>query len=199
MQTPGMIGIVFILYCLGFIHNIRPKTFEAINLILPYAVLIPSIFILLYMSVIGYATKSSRYFTYIMWSVLAAIVAFALIFSLDSNSELYYERFAFGRTQKVYIFHLLASIIAWVAYFALAFWGVAYGALNHQRWMLNCNVILIGIGAFTRFIDLVGSMMDAGIAFIICGIFLFVIGFALEKWRRKLIASATTKGEGYDY
>lgn len=195
MQTPAMIGLIFILYCFGFLHYMRPSESEVTHFLIPYLVLLPSALMLVYLTIKNYHVRSGRYFTYIMWGILATIVLFSLVSVIDNGHNLNIKRDAFGITVKTYILPLIVSVLAWISYFAIAFWGVIHGALNHHRWMLNCNVVLIGVGAFTRFIDLVGSMMDTGIAFIICGIFLFAIGFALERWRRRLIANAENKGE----
>ncbi len=92
-----------------------------------------------------------------------------------------------GRLRNIYFLPLIISILSWITYFGLSVWGVFYGALNHRRSILNISILFLGIGIFTRFIDLIERMMPTGMMFISCGILLFVIGFALEKWRKNLI------------
>ncbi len=193
LQTPGMIILVFGSYLFGFSHNFGDIHFPKEIHILPYTVLLLAIISGVYLFIKNKQNRFDQYFILAIGANIVPVLLICTAFLFGFNSNSYFEHFSFGWTHKIYYLPLLMSISAWIGYFAFAFWGVIFGALNHHRWMLNCNIILIGIGVFTRFIDLVGNMMDTGMMFIVCGLFIFAIGFGLEKWRRKLIAHSLIK------
>lgn len=188
LQVPGMVGVVFWLFFFGFSHNFGPSSFNGGNIQVTLLPLIPAIIMIVYLWFKNFRKTDERYFLAVMTCTLLTIVVTLLVLTYGVDENAYFKHFSFGRTEKIYFFPLAVSIVAWVAYFGLCFWGVVYGALQQKRWMLNCSIILIGIGIFTRFIDLMGDMMDTGSMFILCGLLLVAIGFVLEKWRRKLIA-----------
>jgi uncharacterized membrane protein len=197
IQTPAMIALVFGLYAFGFSHNagyIRLP--EEVNII-SYTIALFAVAACVYLY-FNSKKNFDRYFLLAVGFNLIILLLLCSAFMFDLGREDHFKHFSFGWTRKIYYLPLIVSVLSWIGYFALAFWGVIYGSLNHHRWMLNCNIILIGVGVFTRFIDLVGNMLDTGIMFIVCGILLFAIGFALEKWRRKLIANAKMQGAEYD-
>lgn len=187
LQTAGMICLVGFLYFLGFYHNSNRSSLEMNSITLIGLIpMIPAIAMLAHsFNDSRNNTKMERYFLLAMICA-AATVALAIIVPLIASV------IGTGKISSVLfsIMLLITSISAWVSYFALAFFGVIHGALSHDRWLLNSSVFLVGFGIFTRFIDLIGGMFDTGIMFILCGILLFLVGYKLEKWRRKLIAQA---------
>lgn len=191
LQVPGMIGVMLWLYIYGFTHEASPRWFKGDG----DGVLILVLLLALTVALLGYqwfrsAARRERYFLLGLGvGVLAVLLLIAVGFA-GSSLQGHYEHNAFGRMDKVYYLPFFVSLAAWVSYFALALWGVVYGALQHQRWMLNCSVLLVGIGIFTRFMDLLASMMDTGLLFVASGVVLLGLGFGLEKWRRRLIAQA---------
>ena len=190
LQVPGMIGAVIWLYYFGFTHDMGAYSFsETGNILMPFTVLLAALVMAgaLWRNSVG---REVRQFLMTLFAAASTLLLLLTTIYLGVDKEAYLEHFAFGWTKKIYILPLLVSVSAWVAYFALTFWGVIYGALHHRRWVLNTNVILLGIGIFTRFIDLIGSMFNTGLAFIVFGLALVGIGFILEKWRRKLISRA---------
>jgi uncharacterized membrane protein len=192
-KTPGAIGLVGSAYFLGFTHSfIRYQKPEGELVLFAFLPFIVSLCIGGYLLLINKDEKANRYFLGAIGVYLLTLVAWLVMHSTGVDKESYFTYFNFNHPRKIYYFPLLVSVLAWISYFAIAFWGVIYGALHHKRWMLNCNILLIGIGIFTRFIDLMGSMMDTGLMFIGSGVLLLVIGFAMEKWRRKLIENAKT-------
>lgn len=195
LQTPGMIGVICSMYLFGFSHNFSYIRFSYGNLIMPFLTLLPAIALGMYLLLTNQTNKALRYLIIALGSSIVTILLILFAFVVGVHQYGYIEYLSFGWTKHVYYLPLLISVSAWVAYFGLAFWGVIYGALNQKRQMLNSNITLIGIGIFTRFIDLVGKMLDTGLMFVICGLVLFAIGFALEKWRRKLIARTQQSGE----
>ncbi len=193
LQPPGIIGLIGWSYFFGFAHNFRKYNFPDDVSILPIIVLSVASIVGIYLFKTNKSDKASKYFILAIGANILTIALLLITFAVGIDDNSYFEHFSFGWTEKKYYLPLLISLSAWIGYFAIAFWGVIYGALNHHRWMLNCNIMLVGAGVFTRFIDLVGDMMDTGVMFIVCGLFLFAIGFGLEKWRRKLIAQAEEK------
>ena len=189
LKIPGILGLFSFLYFFGFSHNFRPQTFEGndTTIMLPLILIILSTIMLVYLWLQNKANKDIRYWLIAMGCSVSTLtlVVYTIYSSVDPMS--FQEKFHFGWNKKVYFLPMMISIIAWISYFILAFWGVIYGALHHKRALLNFSVVLIGIGIFTRFLDLMGSMMDTGMLFIACGLVFFLLGSALEKWRRKLI------------
>ncbi len=189
IQVPGVIFLMGWLYALGFAHHYTQ--IHLINMLLPLLVLIPAIIIGAYLWINNYNDKEERHFlTAIACAILTLIITF-FISNMATDQQNFFEISNFGHTRKIYILPLIISISAWISYFGLALWGVIYGALNHKRTLLNASVFTLGVGIFTRFIDLISGMMNAGAMFIICGISLVAIGFTLEKWRKNLIQEAS--------
>ena len=194
LQVPAMIILVIGLYIAGFSHNFGYMRFpDKLNLI-SAVIILASIATCAYLYVKAQNDRFDKYFILSVGASIIPVIVVCFVFLFDFDKGSYFKHFSFGWTKKIYYVPLIISVFSWIAYFALAFWGVIYGSLNHHRWMLNCNIILIGLGVFTRFLDLVGDMLDAGILFVVCGLFLFAIGFGLEKWRRRLIANAQVRG-----
>ena len=90
------------------------------------------------------------------------------------------------------IYHSLAkdfiSVAAWVIWFLLALWCVAFGARTGRKAYLNAGTAGVGLGVITRFFDLIGGMAETGTIFVIGGILLLATGWATEKWRRSIAA-----------
>ncbi|MEZ5690803.1 MAG: DUF2157 domain-containing protein [Rickettsiales bacterium] len=192
LQAAGMIGLVGFLYLFGFYHNFGYSDFKVgSGALISFIAIIPAIVILAYLFISGgNNTKTDRYFLLTMLCAFFTITLAIILPVIGVNKDSYIRYISFGWTQEKYTLPLIISVFAWVSYFVFAFWGVIHGALSHDRWLLNSSVFLVGLGIFTRFIDLIGNMFDTGIMFILCGILLFVVGYRLEKWRRKLIEQA---------
>lgn len=196
LVVPGALCVMGWLYALGFTHDwgghwMRDGLGNTTLLLLPLLVLTIGAACWFWLFNEDTNNRQRRMLllalsTFVISLALLAITAYA------GAGDDYIKSFQFGWTKKIYILPLFVSISAWISYFAIAFWGTIYGALTHKRWLLNGGVALIGIGIFTRFLDLIGTMMDTGLAFIVCGVVLLLIGFKLEKWRKKLILKGAT-------
>ena len=193
LSAPAAICMMGWLYVLGFTHEWGSFGLGGDGIQHPILLLLP--ISVLALGVIGWGwlfrasvnNRDQRMLLLALSTFVVTIIVMGFMLSSGFDAEDYTERNAFGRYDRLYIMPLFVSISAWISYFAIAFWGAIHGALHHKRWMLNGCVFLIGAGIFTRFMDLIGSMMDTGFAFIICGIVLLLIGYKLEKWRKKLI------------
>lgn len=194
---PGITGVIIALYSLGFMHRTgvlkEAYSFGALIAFIPFA------FILILGTYLWFAAKSERYKHHFLIVIGGAtlVVTLAMILvnvGIDANS--YFEYSNFSRLRKIYYFPFVISVSAWIVYFALAFYGIVYGSFYRQHWMLNLGVILIGLGVLTRFIDLLSTLLDAGILFILSGLMLLAIGFYLERWRRSLIKNSSLLQDG---
>lgn len=189
LQVPAIIALIFSLYFYGFSHRFGPFPFEkGLDPLTP--VFFGVACVMLGYLWIRHKSKEERSFLMTLIPSFLMLLSIILVLKFGVDKENALEHFAFGWTREIYIGPLFITAFAWVAYFALAFWGMIYGALSHQGWMLNINVILLGVGIFTRFIDLIGTLMNTGIMMVVCGIFLLVLSFVLERWRRRLIKGA---------
>ena len=98
------------------------------------------------------------------------------------------EFFSFGHTEAYDLVELAVSGAAWIVWFVLAFWCVAFGARSHRKTYVNAGVVGVGFGAVTRFFDLIGTLAQTGMIFFVGGIVLLGTGWAMERWRRGLVA-----------
>jgi hypothetical protein len=58
---------------------------------------------------------------------------------------------------------------------------------------LNAGAGGVGLGAVTLFFDLMGSLAMTGWMFLAGGVVLLGTGFAVERWRRGLVARARAR------
>ncbi len=97
--------------------------------------------------------------------------------------------FNFGGGDRAFtLVELLVSIAAWVIWFLLAFWCVAFGTRSGRKAYLNAGVVGVGLGVVTRFFDLIGGQTETGMLFVIGGLVMLGTAWAMEKWRRAAIA-----------
>jgi uncharacterized membrane protein len=70
-----------------------------------------------------------------------------------------------------------------------------HGSLVHETAQINLGVmVLVGV-LITRFLDVFGSMLQSGMGFIVAGLLLAGLSWALERTRRRLIAGQGLTGE----
>jgi uncharacterized membrane protein len=85
-----------------------------------------------------------------------------------------------------------AKLLAVIANLILAVFGVANilgGARNSSEKQINLGVAVITLTAVTRFVDIFGSMLKSGVAFIITGLAFGALAWAVNKGRKALIES----------
>lgn len=192
LKAMGMFFLMIWLYYWGFSHRFGMFPASSKEL-LPFLAIVISIALNIGLLLVNYIKQREHYFLMVMSCAVFTIFFIFIAMKTGENSGSSYSLSNFGKSKEIYFLPLIVSIFSWVNYFALAIWGVFYGALNHRRSILNISIIILGIGIFTRFVDLVGKMLTTGAMFISCGISILVIGFVLEKWRKNLIHS--TQGE----
>ncbi len=96
--------------------------------------------------------------------------------------------FDFGGWRRLDAVEWIVSAAAWVLWFLLALWCVGFGARSERKAYLNAGVGGFGLGVITLFFDLMGTLAFSGGLFLLGGVVLLGTGWAMERWRRKLIA-----------
>jgi uncharacterized membrane protein len=71
---------------------------------------------------------------------------------------------------------------------AIAVGAMWHGSLVHDAAQVNVGVMLLVGILITRFLDVFGNMLRSGVGFIVAGVMLAALAFALERTRRRLIA-----------
>ena len=72
-------------------------------------------------------------------------------------------------------------------YFAIAIGLVTRGYLRGDERYINLGLLVVGIGLLTRYIDVFWSLLTGSAFFIIGGLLLLGVAFAIERMRRGLI------------
>ncbi len=75
-----------------------------------------------------------------------------------------------------------------------AYW-ISNGIARGHTKAINRGVLFLALLAFTRFIDLFSSMLDSGLAFIVCGVGFVALAWAMDRGRRKLLAMAHSEAK----
>lgn len=90
------------------------------------------------------------------------------------------------------------AIVFNAAYFAISAGLVTRGYLRGDERYINAGLLAVAIGLLTRYIDVFWSMLAGSAFFIIGGLVLLAVAFALERTRRGLVramgAEAGVKG-----
>ncbi len=121
-----------------------------------------------------------------MLIILALLPLTTAIFG--SSLDTWYETTEqFGVRNDLHMDNYVITLLAWVSYFSMAGVLIYNGTRQHINSATNTGITLLGLGIYTRFIDLVGSMLNLGQSFIILGISFLLMTYLLEKWRRNLL------------
>ena len=81
-----------------------------------------------------------------------------------------------------------AAVVMNLALLAAAIGLMWHGSLAREIHQINLGVLVMVWLLITRFLDLFGSMLESGIVFIVAGVCLGGLSWALERTRRRLIA-----------
>jgi uncharacterized membrane protein len=82
----------------------------------------------------------------------------------------------------------LAAVVMNVLLLAIAVASMWHGSLVREPAQVNLGVVVLVGLLITRFLDVFGSMLRSGIGFIVAGLALAALSWALERTRRRLIA-----------
>jgi hypothetical protein len=81
-----------------------------------------------------------------------------------------------------------AAVVMNLVLLAAAIGLMWHGSLAREVRQINLGVLVMVWLLITRFLDLFGSMLESGVGFIVAGVFLAGLSWALERTRRRLIA-----------
>jgi len=90
------------------------------------------------------------------------------------------------------VFRTLA-FLNWFLLFAACLAIILYGARWDRRSWINWGVVFIGVHAIARYIDLFGGMLQTSVLFFSAGVFVLLLGWGLERMRRRMTAQATAR------
>jgi uncharacterized membrane protein len=79
------------------------------------------------------------------------------------------------------------SLVFNAIYFAIAAALVTSGYLHSDERFINLGLAVVGLGLITRYIDVFWSMLAGSAFFIIGGVLLLGVAFAIERMRSGLI------------
>jgi uncharacterized membrane protein len=87
------------------------------------------------------------------------------------------------------------AFLNWFLVFAACLAIILYGARWDRRSWINWGVVFIGVHAIARYVDLFGSMLQTSAVFFSAGVFVLLLGWGLERVRRRMVTQATARGE----
>jgi uncharacterized membrane protein len=88
-------------------------------------------------------------------------------------------------------FRLLAWV-DWALIFVVGLALILCGARWERRSWINWGIIWIGVDAVARYVELFGTMLQTSALFFATGVFVLLLGWALELVRRRLTARAVS-------
>ena len=80
----------------------------------------------------------------------------------------------------------------WALLFAVSLALILYGARWDRTAWINWGVVFVGVNALARYVDLFGTMLQTSALFLVTGVFVLALGWALEKLRRRMTAQAAS-------
>lgn len=83
------------------------------------------------------------------------------------------------------------AILNWFLLFGASLAFILYGARWGRTSWINWGVIFIGVHAVARYFDLLGTMLQTSMLFFTAGAFVLLLGWGLERVRRRLTAQVT--------
>lgn len=87
------------------------------------------------------------------------------------------------------------AIVFNAAYFAISAGLVTRGYLRGDERYVNAGLLVVAIGLLTRYVDVFWSLLGGSAFFIIGGLLLLAVAFALERMRRGLVRAMSGAGE----
>lgn len=193
MRSLGVLLLFYSVYVLGFYRHFAALPADASL----HSWILPSV--VLSLGAIGLAVGWTRLVPESPWLrhrlaillVLLLVIGAATVAAdqgaLPRGRDL--EFFSFGSGIRHFdAVEWMISIAAWAVWFLLALWCVAYGTLRRQKEYMDIGVLGFGLGVVTRFFDLIGGLAETGTLFLGGGVILLVTAWAMERWRRSLVA-----------
>ncbi len=137
----------------------------------------------------SYATPAIVYATIALAAALAAVQWLLRPRDIDTRADMAVQ------AAVVAIAAIVATWPAWTGYalvfnavyFAIAAGLVTRGFLRGDERYINFGLAVVGIGLLTRYVDVFWSLLAGSAFFIIGGLLLLGVAFAIERMRRGLI------------
>lgn len=187
--TGGLCAAVVIVltYLMGFIHELPKQAASMVDVGFDVFVGVSVIWLSWFILV----NRGEKLLSLSLAPSVVLITLFSVLsFIFDSReyTASYDSIYKFGSTTKLYWDNYLLTITAWLAYFSIAAGAIVYGTRNYVNSSTNLGVALLGIGIYTRFIDLVGDMLSLGQNFLVLGLSFLALTYFLENWRKNLVS-----------
>jgi uncharacterized membrane protein len=202
----GAVGVA--LYAMGRLHGLRPSlaAFGDVYVLAGALVTLALVYVFTFDEpwdaiiddgVQSLAAPTVVYVTVAIATVLVAAQWYMRPREAESGIE------AAALTVLLAVAAVVATWPAWTGYaivFNALFFGaaagfVAKGYLRGDERYVNAGLLLVGIGVVTRYIDVFWSLLVGSAFYIIGGLLLLALAFALERLRRGLLASMDDGGD----
>jgi uncharacterized membrane protein len=202
----GAVGVA--LYAMGRLHGLRPSlaAFGDVFVLAGALVTLALVYVFTFDEpwdaiiddgVQSLAAPTVVYVTVAIATVLVAAQWYLRPREAESGIE------AAALTVLLAVAAVVATWPAWTGYaivFNALFFGaaagfVAKGYLRGDERYVNAGLLLVGIGVVTRYIDVFWSLLVGSAFYIIGGLLLLALAFALERLRRGLLASMDDDGD----
>jgi uncharacterized membrane protein len=202
----GAVGVA--LYAMGRLHGLRPSlaAFGDVYVLAGALVTLALVYVFTFDEpwdaiiddgVQSLAAPTVVYVTVAIATVLVAAQWYMRPREAESGIE------AAALTVLLAVAAVVATWPAWTGYaivFNALFFGaaagfVAKGYLRGDERYVNAGLLLVGIGVVTRYIDVFWSLLVGSAFYIIGGLLLLALAFALERLRRGLLASMDDDGD----
>ena len=85
------------------------------------------------------------------------------------------------------------AIVNWFLLFGASLTFILYGARWDRTSWINWGVVFIGVHAVARYLDLFGTMLQTSMLFFTAGAFVLLLGWGLERIRRRMTAQAAAR------
>ena len=95
-----------------------------------------------------------------------------------------------ARTTLVTGYEYHVEVCSWIMTVALLVFcllQIQVGLQERSAFMVNLGLVFIALDIITSYVDLIGSMAQTGLMFLVSGVFLIGLGVYLEKKRRTLL------------
>ncbi len=202
----AVVGVAY--YAIGHLHELRRATraFSDAYVIAGLLVVLGLTYVFTFdepwseiidAGVKSYAAPPVVYAAIVIAGALIAVQAWLRPRELETAIDVAAQALVLG------IAAIVATWPAWTGYavlfngvyFAIAIGVVTRGYLRGDERYINLGLLVVGIGLITRYVDVFWSLLAGSAFFIIGGLLLLGVAFAIERMRRGLIRSM---GEPHD-
>ena len=145
-----------------------------------------SIIGLVFYAFVNKTIKSIDFAIIIFSSLLFIVLSFISRGALFEHSENSFGLYS-GNSLSAsgFFFAFIVNIVLLAELLGIVFLGY----LRKESWMITIGAIFLFIFVFVKYVDWFFSFMDKSVFFIIAGLLLLGLGWAMEKGRKKMIAS----------